>query len=196
MLNVSIIKGIMAARISLVLGVFAIQIVGSSGPDTVRWKSFTSSKYHFSVQYPESWYLSDATTDILDVTNFRRSRPDETITLRVGGAEIQVAGARSDVHTVYDWMHHDLPDDASDAEVHETDVAVPKAMRGGCTKITEMMWRERVAEEAYFAETSYYCQAGSALYKVSLTNWDGDPNQKALRDLAARMVLSLRAPQP
>jgi hypothetical protein len=170
--------------------------IAAAGTDTGQWKSFTSSKYHFIVQYPNSWYLSDITTDILDITNFRRSRPDETIALRAGGAEIEVAGARSDVRTVYDWIHHDLPDEASDAEVQETDVPVPKGMPGGCTKLTVLAWRERVAEGAYFAETSYYCQAGSRLYKVALTNWDGDPNQKGLRDLSLKMALTLRALNP
>lgn len=178
---------------SLLVSLCVINPIATRGSETDQWKTFTSLKYCFSVQYPESWHLSDATADILDITNFQRSRPDESIALRAGGAEIQVAGARPDVRTVYDWIHHDLPDDASGAEVHQTDIPISKPVPGSCTKLAEVTWRERVAEGAYFAETSYYCQVGSELYKVSLTNWDGDPNQKGLRDLALMMALSLRA---
>ena len=182
--------------IILLLGFCATPVLGSSGQGSDQWKSFASSKYHFSVEYPASWPPSDATADILDITNFRRSRPDESIALRAGGAEIVATGARPDVRTVFDWIHHDLPDDASSAEVRQTQVPISKPTSGGCTKLTEVTWRERVAEGAYFAETSYYCQVDSRLYKISLTNWDGDPNQKGLRDLALRMALSLRASYP
>jgi hypothetical protein len=185
-----------AAHVILLLSVCATGAIGTSGPDADQWKTFASSKYHFSVEYPESWYPSDATADILDITNFRRARPDESIALRAGGAEIEATGARPDVRTVYDWVHYDLPDDASGAEVHETDIPITKPTPGGCTKLTVVTWRERVAEGAYFAETSYYCQAGSGLYKISLMNWDGDPNQKGLRDLALKMALSLKAQNP
>lgn len=183
----------MAARFLLLLSVCATGAIGAGGSGTDQWKSFTSSKYHFSVEYPDSWFPSDATADILDITNFRRSRPDESIALRAGGAEIQVTGALPDVRTVYDWIHHDLPDDASGAEVHQTEISIPRPAPDGCTKLTEVTWRERVAEGAYFAETSYYCQAASGLYKVGLMNWDGDPKQKELRDLALKMALSLKA---
>jgi hypothetical protein len=174
----------------------AMTPIVTASSESDQWKTFTSSKYHFSVEYPDSWFPSDATADILDITNFRRARPDESIALRAGGAEIQVAGARPDVHTAYDWIHHDLPDDATGADVHETDIPISKPAQGGCTKLTAVTWRERVAEGAYFAETSYYCQAGSGLYKVSLTNWDGDPKQKGLRELALKMALSLKAQSP
>ena len=181
-----------AAPLILLIGISLVSATSRSALDADQWKVFTSAKYHFSVEYPESWYPSDVTADILDITNFRRSRPDESIALRVGGAEIQVTGARSDVHTVYDWIHRDLPDGAASAEVHQTDIPIPKPTPGGCTKLTELTWRERVAEGAYFAETSYYCQTGSDIYKLSLTNWDGDPNQKRHRDLALTMALSLK----
>ena len=164
----------------------------SAAPDEGQWKPFASAKYHFRVDYPGSWYPSEVTADILDITNFHRSRPDESIALRAGGAEIQVTGARSDVRTVYDWIHHDLPDDASGAGARQTQIPISKPTPGGCTKLTEVSWRERVAEGAYFAEVSYYCQADGGLYRVFLMNWDGDPNQKSLRDLALKMAMSLK----
>ena len=174
----------------------AMTPIAIASSDSDQWKTFTSSKYHFSVQYPDSWFPSDATADILDITNFRRARSDESIALRAGGAEIAVSGARPDVRTVFDWIHHDLPDDANGADVHQADVPISKPSPGGCTKLTAVTWREQIAEGAYFVETSYYCQAGSGLYKVSLTNWDGDPKQKGLRDLALKMALSLKAEKP
>ncbi|HXJ96754.1 MAG TPA: hypothetical protein VMT20_28265 [Terriglobia bacterium] len=184
------------ARLIFLIGMLVASATSWIAPEADQWKVFTSSKYHFSVEYPESWYPSDVTSDILDITNFRRSRPDESIALKAGGAEIQAAGARPDVHTVYDWIHHDLPDDAGDAEVRQTELPLPKPVPGGCTKLTEVTWRERIAEGAYFAETSYYCQAGNGLYKISLSNWDGDPRQKSLRDLALKIALSLKVQEP
>jgi hypothetical protein len=182
----------MVAHLILLLSVGATGANGTNGLDSDQWKSFASSKYHFSVEYPDAWFPSDATVDILDITNFQRSRPDESIALRAGGAEIQVTGARPDVHTVYDWIHHDLPDDTNGAEVHQTDIPISKPTPGGCSKLIEVTWRERVAEGAYFAEASYYCQADSGLYKVFLMNWDGDPKQKGLRDLSLKIALSLK----
>jgi len=184
------------ACLIVLIGLSEMSASSLSAADADQWKVFTSSKYHFSVEYPESWYPSDVTSDILDITNFRRSRPDETITLRAGGAEIQVEGARADVHTVYDWIRHDLPDDASDSQPHQAGIPIPSSATGGCTKLTEVTWRERIAEGAYFAETSYYCQADHELYKISLTNWDGDPHQKSLRDLALKIALSLKVQKP
>ncbi len=185
-----------AIHFTLLVGIPVVRAMGWIGPGVDQWKSFTGVKYHFSVEYPDSWYPSDVTADILDITNFQRSRPDESITLRAGGAEIQVEGARADVRTVYDWIHHDLPDDASGADVRETDIPVPKPTPGGCTILTEVTWREQVAEGAYFAETSYYCQSGNRLYKISLANWDGDPHQKSLRDIALKIALSLKVQKP
>lgn len=185
-----------AIHLALVIAMPMLGTTGWSGSDADQWKTFTSSKYHFSVEYPGSWYPSDVTTAILDITNFRRSRPEESITLRAGGAEIQAEGARPDVRTVYDWIHHDLPDDASGADVHQTDIPIPKPIPGGCAKLTQVTWREQVAEGAYFAETSYYCQADGTLYKISLSNWDGDLHQKSLRDIALRVALSLKVQKP
>ncbi len=184
------------ARLTLLIGMSVMSAINWSAAGADQWKLFTSSKYHFSVEYPESWYPSGVTFDLLDITNFRRLRPDESIALKAGGAEIEVEGARADVRTVYDWIHHDLPDDASDAEVRQTEIAVPKPTPGGCASLTEVTWREQVAKGAYFAETSYYCQAGAELYKISLSNWDGDPHQKSLRDIALKIALSLKAQQP
>jgi hypothetical protein len=185
-----------AAHLILLIGMSVMSATNWNAPDGDKWKLFTSSKYHFRVEYPESWYLSDVTSDILDITNFRRSRPDESITLRSGGAEIQVEGARADVRSVYDWIRHDLPDDAGDAQPRQADIPIPNPTPGRCSKLTEVTWRERVAASAYFAETSYYCQADNELYKISLTNWDGDPHQQSLRDLALKIAFNLKLQKP
>jgi len=160
--------------------------------DAEEWKEFVSSKYHFTVQYPASWYRLGDTPDILDITNFNRTRPEEGIATTVAGAEITVSGALTGVETVEDWIHRDLPD-SEDIAASEATVAVPKPAPGGCKKIKQASWRQQASPDVYFVNTAYYCHADNGLYKVTLMNWQSDPNQTRLRALALKMALSLRS---
>ena len=168
---------------------------GLSSTDDIEWKQFSSAKYRFAVQYPASWHRLDGTPDILDITNFQRSGPQDGIATAVGGAEITVTGALPGVRSVDDWIRRDLPD-SDDNAASEDNVSIPKPASGGCVRLKQASWREQISPGVYFAETAYYCTTDAGLYKVSLMNWQNDPNQSRLRELAVKIALSLRAWRP
>ena len=177
---------------AIALGPIRLNGGSKSAADDSEWKEFASTKYHFTVQYPASWYRLGDATDILDITNFKRSRPEDGIATAVAGAEIAVTGARPGVRSVDDWIHRDLPD-SDNAAASEDNVSILKLAAGGCTRLKEAAWRDEIAPEVYFTETAYYCATDAGLYKISLLNWQNDPSQSRLRALAVKIALSLRA---
>ena len=159
-----------------------------------QWKEFASAKYHFTVQYPASWYRLRDTRDILDITNFERSGPQDGIATKVAGAEITVNGALPGIKDADDWIRRDLPD-SDDIAASVQNIRIPQPADGGCTKLKRAAWREALSPDAYFSETVYYCTTAAGLYKVSLLNWESDPRQNELRQLALKITLTLRAGQ-
>lgn len=167
--------------------------LGAVGDEQVR--EFESQKYHFKVDYPVSWYPMAGTSDILDITNFERTAQVPGIALKIGGAEIAVTKARPEVQSVDQWVLADLPDDSElpkDFAADERDLPVENPAAGGCQRIKRTAWRHQIGPEVYFVETNYYCSTSAALYKVALTNWDGDPAQSKLRVIALEIARSLR----
>jgi len=177
----------------LVLAAGAVKLNGQGGE---AFKEFQSAKYHFTVQYPASWFPLAGTTDILDITNFERTPRVPGIALRVGGAEITVTQAPSDVHTAEQWVLRDLPDASwvsKDFAAEQVDLPVSDPAAGGCQRIKRVTWRDELAPEAYLVETNYYCSTGAQLYKIALSNWDGDRDQSKLRLIATEVAQSLRS---
>jgi hypothetical protein len=189
-------KAATSIGVSLILPVFALAAAGVKQPSaTGRLKEFDSAKYQFSVRYPDSWYQAAGVTEMLDITNFLRDRPDEVIARRVGGAEVTVSAARPEIHSVTDWVNRDVPDDASvlgGSPVEQADIPVGAPPANGCVRIRRVSWREEIAPNAYFARTMYYCSTTSRVFRIALTNWDGDSAQSHLRELALQIALSLR----
>ena len=158
-------------------------------------KGFQSAKYHFKVQYPASWFPLTGTNDILDITNFERTPQVPGIALKVGGAEITVTQAPLDVHTAEQWVLRDLPDTSwvsKDFAAEQVDLPLANPVEGGCQKVKRVSWRDELAPEAYLVETNYYCSTGDRLYKIALSNWDGDRAQSQLRLIATEVAQSLR----
>ena len=156
---------------------------------------FYSSKQRFSVSYPSGWFQAEGVAEILDITNFHRARDEEGIALKVGGAEVAVNAAPPDVRSVDDWLNRDVPDDASvmgGSSVEQAQVPLPSPPEDGCRTLRRVSWREEIAIGAYFARTMYYCSASAGLFRIALTNWDGDPAQNRLRKIALAIALSLR----
>jgi len=169
--------------------------VGLSAQGGEAFKEFQSTKYHFTVQYPASWFPLAGATDILDITNFERTPQVPGIALKVGGAEITVTQAPSDVRAAEQWVLRDLPDTSwvsKDFAAEQVDLPVSNPVAGGCQKIKRVSWRDELAPEAYLVETNYYCSAGAQLYKIALSNWDGDRDQSKLRLIATEVAQSLR----
>jgi len=169
--------------------------VGLSAQGGEALKEFQSAKYQFTVQYPASWFPLAGTTDILDITNFERTPQVPGVALKVGGAEITVTQAPSDVHTAEQWVLRDLPDTSwvsKDFAAEQVDLPVSNPVAGGCQKIKRVSWRDELAPEAYLVETNYYCSTDARLYKIALSNWDGDRAQSKLRLIATEVAQSLR----
>jgi len=157
-----------------------------------EWKEFSSSKYGFTVEYPAFWYRLDGPSDILDIANFQRAGPQDSIAVRVAGAEITVSGALPGITSVDDWIRRDLPD-SDEIAASENKIKIPSPRSDGCKQLKQATWREQLSPDAYFAETAYYCTTATGLYKVSLLTWENDPKQNELRQLAITIALSLRA---
>ena len=135
-------------------------------------------------------------TDILDITNFRRAKPEEGIALKVGGAEVTVSKARPAIRNLEDWVNRDVPDDPSvlgGVPVKQAEIPVAKPSADGCERIRRVSWREEIAPGVYFARSMYYCSASAGLFRIALTNWDGDPAQSRLEAVTLQIALSLRA---
>lgn len=185
--------GRVPAAVLLALAVYGLRLK-AQGDEPV--KEFESTKYHFKVQYPASWFPLAGTSDILDITNFERTPQVPGVALKVGGAEITVTQARSDVHSPEQWVLRDLPDTdwvSKGFEVQQVDVPISNPVAAGCRKLKQVSWRDEVAPDAYLAETNFYCSTESNLYKIALSNWDGDPAQSKLRVIAMQVAQSLRA---
>lgn len=163
----------------------------SSGSEASAWKEFASAKYGFTVHYPADWYPLAGLSDILDITNFERSGPQDGIASRVGGAEITVTGALSGVQSVDDWIRRDLPD-SDDLGASEADVKIAHPVEAGCIKLKLASWHEPLSPDASLSQTSFYCTAAKGLYRISLLNWENDPRQKGLRELVLGIALSLK----
>jgi hypothetical protein len=183
-----------AAPLSRVVVLTLLLCSSGLGADDGSLKAFESSKEHFTVQYPASWFPLAGASDILDITNFERSPQVPGIALKAGGAEITVSQAPPDVRSAEQWVLRDLPDTDSipkDFAVEQVDMPV-SPVAGGCQKIKRVSWRDEIAPEAYFVETNYYCSTPNGFYRIALSNWDGDPAQSKLRVIATQVAQSLR----
>jgi len=162
----------------------------------MRWKVFESKTQHFRVHYPASWnqlegLAGTVNTDILDIINFPNSERVEGVVIKASGAEIQVSGPPPNVRTIDDWIRGDL---SSDAAIDEGLISIPKPGLHGCTSLKRVTWRSDVsgAGKAYLFNTGYYCTTKTSFYRVLLANWQGDPQQSRLQELALKIALSLR----
>ncbi len=176
----------------LALAACAVRLIAQSEGSL---REFESTKYHFKVRYPASWFPLADTTDILDITNFERTPQVPGIALRVGGAEITVTQAPADVHSPEQWELRDLPDTdwvSKGFAVEQVDLPIASPVTAGCQKMKRVSWRDQIAPQAYLAETTFYCTTGAGLYKVALSNWDGDRAQSRLRLIATQIAQSLR----
>jgi hypothetical protein len=190
-------EGARRASWRLVMLVLALALCGLSlaAESDELLKEFQSSKYHFKVQYPASWFPLAGTTDILDITNFERTPQVPGIALKVGGAEITVTQAPPDVRSADQWVLRDLPDTdwvPKDFAVEQADIPVPNPPGDGCQKIKRVSWRDEIAPGAYLVETNFYCSTGAGFYKIALSNWDADRAQSKLRLIATEIAQSLR----
>lgn len=169
-------------------------LLGSGAHAPAGWKLFQSRSQHFSVRYPASWHQIKAAdgrvdNDRLSIINFPNAEIVSGVIIKKNGASIGVNGAPANVRTTEDWIRMYPVDDTL---LDDRDIAVGKPAAGGCVKLSCLVIRDEVGPSAYSIDTRYFCSTTQGLYVVTLTNWEGDPHQSALQDIALKIALSLR----
>jgi hypothetical protein len=127
--------------------------------------------------------------NILDIINFPNSERVEGVVIKKGGAQIWAGGPPGPISSAADWIDHSL---RGNALVSLRQVAIAAPSPGGCTRLERAVTRFKM-DDAYVIDTAYYCTVGNRLYRVFLTNWEGDPHQGELQDVALKIALSLRS---
>ncbi len=157
------------------------------------WPSFASSKYHYCVQYPASWFLFTTelrpALDFLDILNFPPSERIEGVVLKKGGAEITVARASSNVGSLGQWISERVQG-AEHVELRT--IRLPAGIQTQCRRMEKVTSEQEVGPNTFLALTDYYCETARGLFGVSLSNWRGDPRQNEYRSFALRMALTLQ----
>lgn len=153
-----------------------------------------SRSHHFSVKYPSSWNRLQnpgvaPDPDMLEIINFPNAERVEGVVIKKAGASITVNSAPGRAGSTEDWIQR-----YADDNVILDDRQVPMTSPGptSCLKMRRVVIRDQVAPGAYSIETQYFCSTTRGLYVAGLTNWEGDPHQSTLQDIALKVVLSLK----
>jgi hypothetical protein len=160
-----------------------------------QWRFFESKTQHFSVRYPASWHRPEAAgvpvdDNVFSIINFPDADRAEGVIIKKYGALIDVNAAPSDVHSIEDWIRKY---GVGDVVLDDRDIPVARPAADGCVKMRWLVTRSEVGPGTYFIGTNCFCSTARGLYRVLLTNWEGDPNQTELQDTALKIALSLRS---
>ena len=161
----------------------------------VQWRFFESKTQHFSVRYPASWHRPEAVgvlvdNNIFSIINFPDAERAEGVIIKKYGALIDVNAAPSDVHSIEDWIRNY---GVGDVLLDDRDMPAARPAADGCVKLRQLVTRSQVGPGTYFTGTDYFCSTTRGLYRILLTNWEGDPHQSDLQDTALKVALSLRS---
>ncbi len=159
-----------------------------------RWILFESTAKDYSVLYPASWHrmkVADRVleADRLSIINFPSAERVPGVVIKKFGALIEVSRAPKDVRSVGEWMHDYH---MGDTIVDQRNITVRSRTADGCITVRRFVTRSEVGPGTYFIGTDYFCSTSQGIYRVSLTNWEGDPHQENLQNIAQEIVLSLR----
>ena len=168
----------------------------SSAPQVRNWKEFKSDLQSFSVKYPSDWNRLqglDGKSDpsVLDIINFANSERLKGTVIKENGAEIQVAKADSREHRIEELVRQDSQ---NRIPISKQDIAVEPKASDGCTAIRLVTWTYDVGEsnEATFFVSAYYCSTRAGIFRIFLTNWNGDSHLEQYQATALRIALSIR----
>jgi hypothetical protein len=155
------------------------------------WKEFKSAESHFRVQYPSSWRRLSDNQKGLDIVNFPPGQGQHGIVLSPTGANIQVGGPPPWVRTLEEWIRANLQ---GTLPIEDGEIRITNPPPDGCTSFRRVVSRDDAdgSGKHIFVDTEFYCSKGNRLYLVLLTNWEGDPKQAELQELALKIAQSLR----
>lgn len=162
------------------------------------WKTFESKAQRFRVRYPPSWnrladWCRKPSSDVfLDIINFPNSERVKGVVLNSSGAEIYVARAPSDTHTLERWIEREV---GHDEVLDKRELTIPEPAKDGCRRLVRLLLREDVSDsgKAFFSYTEYFCSTDTGLFLIRLHHWDGDPHKDELQATAFKIALSLRS---
>jgi len=163
------------------------------GSPVPGWKAFESTKSGFKVRYPAQWQElrgidgSPGSKDRLDIINFPNAERVQGVVIKKGGAEISVGPAGSG--SIDDWVRDNTK---LDTQVQRRTIQMSSTDPSGCMSLVEVTSLSEVGPDTQFSRTVYFCSTRRGAFAVSLTNWQGDPKEVELRELAREIVISLR----
>lgn len=159
------------------------------------WKIFESTTYGFKVRYPAQWQElrgidgTPRSKDSLDIINFPNSERAQGVVIKKGGAEISVGPAGAGSASIDDWIRDDTK---FDTQVERRTIKMSSTNPSGSMSLVEVTSLSEVGPDARISRTVYFCSTRRGAFAVLLTNWQGDPKEVQLRELAREIVLSLR----
>ena len=148
---------------------------------------FESPDKTYAVTYPCKWQLLDS--QHFDVLNFLPAERVKGVTIKKNGAEINLTVSPSAIESVDAWI---AADNKNGVLLDRIEMSAPGAMRSADKAITKTLTRSEVGPGVYFIYTSYYLRLGSKFFRVTLTNWENDPNQKVFQAVALEIAQSIR----
>jgi len=165
------------------------------GSPVPGWKTFESTKYGFKVRYPDQWQElrgidgTPGSKDRFDIINFPNAERVQGVVIKKGGAEISVGPAGSGSAPIDDWVRDNTK---LDTHVQRRTIKMSSPNPSGCMSLVEVTSLSEVGPDTRFSRTVYLCSTARGAFAVFLTNWQGDPKEVELRELARKIVLSLR----
>lgn len=162
-------------------------------PQAPRLQTFrsTGAQNGFRVRYPASWHRLGNAGDVLDIVNFPTQKWTSSYELPQAGALISAVPAPEGMPSVEDWigkvgLHFKL---LANREIPLPNPPPP----GSCTRLVEAQWEFRQSPSAPTVMTAYYCSTQAGLFRVELTNREGNPHQAELQSVALDIARSLRS---
>lgn len=176
------------------VAVFALLLGGCrTAPPSSQSATFTgrtAGQDSFTVRYPRSWHRLGHAGDVLDIVNFPPERWTPGFVLPQKGAMITVVPAPEGIPSIENWI---AKVSAQFRLLARSEIRIANSRPGACARVVETQWNVRQDGAAATLMTAYYCSASSALYRVELTNWRGNPEQSRLQAVALGVARSLES---
>lgn len=175
---------------NLVTSVLLAFGIAASAAPSMRTK-FESSA-HFYVLYPSNWVRRNVPPESLLILSSRGG--PEAVIIKHGQASISVTAGPAGESLADTIRRYE----AESSVLSRRDVAVRPVPRG-CGDMQEIVSREPIVPLAdapisvpYVVTTAFFCRMAHRTIVTLLRNYEGDPRQRAYRQTALQVALSIR----
>ena len=160
-----------------VVSLLILLLYGSHGKSNDS-KTFRSATGHFTFTCPAAWQLLEDSRKTFEIINFPKSEMLKGIGLSKRGASIIVVRAPDNITSIEDW----LAKEATHFDTKHQHVIDPSHLsRSSCKRLTKVEWDSEVGSNTFTHQTSLYCQTEGQLFRIELSNWSDDPQEKQLQ---------------